>query len=73
MSQWGVNRQRQVILDGLMVMTAPSQAEWMGLIEESVFPACAHMCLCAFWGRPILQMAAVSMAAIKRWEVSGQG
>lgn len=25
------------------------------------------------WRRTILQMAAVSMAAIKRWEVSGQG
>lgn len=25
------------------------------------------------WRRTILQMAGVSMAAIKRWEVSGQG
>lgn len=75
MSQWGENGQRQVILDGLMVMTVPSQAEWMGLIEQSVFK-CVRTCVCVHfrgWRRPVLQMAAVSMAAIKRWEVSGQG
>lgn len=36
MSRWGRNRQRQVISDGLMVMTVVSQAEWMGLIERRV-------------------------------------
>lgn len=65
-----------------MVMTVPSQAEWMALIEQRVFQL--GVCVCGeggcWWeggvlgGRPtLLQMAAVSMAAIKRWEVSGQG
>lgn len=76
MSRWGRNRQRQVISDGLMAMTVASQAEWMGLIEQCV----CCVCVCAYVyvyvcvvGGAILQMAAVSMAAIKHWEVSGQG
>lgn len=51
-----------MISDGLKLMTGASQAEWMGLIE-----LCA--CVCG----TVLQMAAVSMVAIKREEVSGQG
>ncbi len=47
MSRWGRNRQRQVISDGLMVMTVASQAEWMGLIELCVY-VCACMCVCDY-------------------------
>lgn len=65
MIQWARNRQRQVIFDGLKVMTVASQAERMGLIEH------------CFWCVPIcvgvdgenLQMGVVSMVAIKRREV----
>lgn len=51
-----------------MVMTVATQAEWMGIIEQSVW--CVRG---SGGGGQFLQMAAVSMAAIKRWEVSGQG
>lgn len=49
MSQWGGNGRRQVISDGLMVMTVPSRAEWMGLIEQSVFK-CVRTCVCVHLG-----------------------
>ena len=58
-----------MISDGLMVMIVASQAEWMGLIEQCMWCVCVHICV--YW--VVLQMAAVSMAAIKLWEVSGQG
>lgn len=66
-----------MISNWLMVMTVASQAERMGLIEQCVWcvRACVCVCVCVL-GRGCggdLQMAAVSMVAIKCWEVSGQG
>ena len=56
-----------MLSDGLVEMPVATQAEWMGIIEQWWW------CVWGGGGGQFLQMAAVSMAAIKRWEVSGQG
>lgn len=57
-----------MIRDGLMGMTAASQAEWMALIEHFV-----HMCVWVWVGGVAQKTQVVSMVTIKRLEVSGQG